>query len=71
MILQSWFIINVTDNHIPVDFKGRNAIVAGIVRDAIVQNQESAVVIMDFASRIINDIDTSERITKLDFIVGD
>jgi ATP-dependent Clp protease ATP-binding subunit ClpA len=52
---------NVTDNHISADFKGRNAIAAGIVRDAIVQNQESAVVIMDFASRYITSPDNMEQ----------
>jgi hypothetical protein len=52
---------NVTYNHIPADFKGRNAIATGIVRGAIVQNQESAVVIMDFASRYITSPDNMEQ----------
>jgi ATP-dependent Clp protease ATP-binding subunit ClpA len=52
---------NVSNNSIAADFKGRNATAAGLVRDAIVQNQESAVVVMDFASRYITSPDNMEQ----------
>jgi hypothetical protein len=43
----------VTDQHIHADFKGRNGTAATIVRNAITQNAEATVVVMNFASRYI------------------
>ncbi len=52
---------NVSNNSIAADFKGRNAVAAGIVREAVVQNQEAAVVVMDFVSRYITSPDNMEQ----------
>lgn len=43
-----------TDNHqIRADFKGRNGTAPDLVKNALIQNQEATVVVMDFASRYI------------------
>ena len=43
-----------TENHqIRADFKGRNGTAPDLVKNALVQNQEATVVVMDFASRYI------------------
>ncbi len=52
---------NISNNRICADFKGRNAAAANFVRDAIVQNERAAVVIMDFASRYITSPDNMEQ----------
>lgn len=44
---------NVEDRHIKADFKGRNGTASSLIREAMMQNNESTVVIMDFASRYI------------------
>ena len=44
---------NVEDHHIKADFKGRNGTASFLVREAMTQNKEATVVVMDFASRYI------------------
>lgn len=44
---------NVSNDCISADFRGRSASAANYIREAITQNREAAVVIMDFASRYI------------------
>ena len=44
---------NVEDRHIRADFKGRNGTASALIREAMIQNTEATVVIMDFASRYI------------------
>lgn len=52
---------DVSNSCILADFKGRNATAANLVRDAITQNQEASVVVMDFASRYITSPDNMEQ----------
>ena len=52
---------NVSNDCISAEFKGRNATAANFVRDAIIQNQEATVVVMDFASRYITSPDNMEQ----------
>lgn len=44
---------NVSNDCISANFRGRSASAANYIREAITQNREAAVVIMDFASRYI------------------
>lgn len=44
---------SVEDGHIKADFKGRNGTASGLIREAMIQNSEATVVVMDFASRYI------------------
>ena len=44
---------SVDNDHIRADFKGRNGTASAYVRDAIIQNSEATVIVMDFASRYI------------------
>ena len=44
---------SVEDRHIKADFKGRNGTASGLIREAMIQNSEATVVVMDFASRYI------------------
>lgn len=52
---------NVSKNCILADFKGRSATAANYIREAITQNREATVVIMDFASRYITSPDNMEQ----------
>ena len=45
---------NVEDTHIRADFKGRNGTASTLIREAMTQNKEATVVVMDFASRYIS-----------------
>lgn len=44
---------NLEDSHIRADFKGRNGTASSLIREAMIQNKEATVVVMDFASRYI------------------
>lgn len=52
---------NVSNDCISADFKGRSATAANYVREAITQNREATVVVMDFASRYITSPDNMEQ----------
>ncbi len=52
---------NISQGCISADFRGRNATAARFTRTAITQNQEAAVVIMDFASRYISSPNNMEQ----------
>ena len=42
-----------SDNYIHADFKGRRSEASGLVRNALTQNKEASVIVMDFASRYV------------------
>ncbi|MBE5837973.1 AAA family ATPase [Butyrivibrio sp.] len=44
---------SIENGYIKADFKGHNSVASNYVKDAVTQNQEATVVIMDFASRYI------------------
>lgn len=52
---------NVSNDCISAEFKGRNATAANFVRDALIQNKQATVVVMDFASRYITSPDNMEQ----------
>lgn len=53
--------VNVSNDSIAADFRGRNATATSLVRTSITQNQEATAVVMDFASRYITSPDNMEQ----------
>lgn len=53
--------VNVSNDSIAADFRGRNATAASLARTSITQNQEATAVVMDFASRYITSPDNMEQ----------
>lgn len=51
----------VSDGRITADFKGRSATAPGMVREALSQNREATVVVMNFASRYITSPENMEQ----------